>query len=402
MEYLLANQSSKQIINECYEGTYLSIFYHDKWYVSTRRCLNSSDSVFSENMSHFQMLEDVLTAAGYESFDKFTEVLNKEYSFYFVLIHHKNKHTIDYSSVFGNEYKKLCLTTVRDSEMRELETFDFPTNDYIFIPKNLESINEFAEMNKIVKYDQVPSTEGIVIRVFDSNRQLNRLIKLQSMAYQFAMVLGTERNIFKGLLYLYQNDKLVDYFVQNPNIQNIKKIVNPLNTSESYDTVGMVDSVFKVCTSELFELFKVLWSLKDCKNQNKVLYAMLPKEYKDIMFAVRGLYYKKKATLFNSNGTKVENADVKNSHLKISDIYSYLKTLSTDNIVAFLRMRKLMFNWVKTNSDNKALIDFGTVSKYCDKVHLKLSAIFTNKLFPNIMPNDVPPMPSVKAVEETA
>jgi ABC-type oligopeptide transport system ATPase subunit len=120
-------------------------------------------------MSHFQMLEDVLTAAGYESFDKFTEVLHKEYSFYFVLIHHKNKHTIDYSSVFGNEYKKLCLTTVRDSEMRELETFDFPINDYIFIPKNLESINEFAEMNKIVKYDQVPSTEGIVIRVFDAN-----------------------------------------------------------------------------------------------------------------------------------------------------------------------------------------------------------------------------------------
>ena len=39
MEYLVANNNNNQIINPCYEGTYLSVFYYNKWFVSTRRCL---------------------------------------------------------------------------------------------------------------------------------------------------------------------------------------------------------------------------------------------------------------------------------------------------------------------------------------------------------------------------
>ena len=77
-------------------------------------------------------------------------------------------------------------------------------------------------------------------------------------------------------------------------------------------------------------------------------------------------------------------------NLKISDIYNHLKTVSTDTFIAFLRMRKLMFNWVKNEHSNKVLGDFGSISNHCDKVHVKLCAIFTNKLYPNIMNTDIP------------
>jgi len=263
--------------------------------------------------------------------------------------------------------------------------------DLFFVPEKLESYESFANSNKTIKYNETPESEGVVIRVWDSSMNKYHLIKLQTINYQFAQVLGADRNIFKGLIYLYQNDKLIDYFSQNPNTQNIKKIVNPLNTSESYDTVGTVDAVFKVCTSELFELFKILWSLKTGQQQNKALYELLPKEYRDIMYSIRGLYYKKKASLMNKDKETVTPNDIKNSHLKIGDIYNQLKSLSTDTFVAFLRMRKLMFNWVKAESDNQQIVEFGTISNHCDKVHVKLCAIFTNKLYPNIMPNDVPP-----------
>ena len=33
---------------------------------------------------------------------------------------------------------------------------------------------------------------------------------------------------------------------------------------------------------------------------------------------------------------------------------------------------------------------FNKISFKCDKVHFKLAAIYTNKLFPNIMPDDIP------------
>ena len=412
MDFLLAHSTEPQIINTCYEGSYLSLFNHNsKWYVSTRRCLDSHDSIFDNGIvqaekSHYHMFEEVLNKAGYPSFNDFTQKLNPENSYYFVLIHHLNKHMIDYTKQFGENYGKLCLTTIRDLEMRELDIYtdkqdiaSYDESSSIFVPTKLESIDEFANSNKQLKYNSSPDSEGIVIRVWSSETNKNHLIKLQNTNYQFTLVLGTERNIFKGLVYLYQTDKLVEYFSQNTNTINIKQIINPFNTSESYDTVGMVDAIFKVCTSEIFELFKVLWSIKNGQHQNKELYDMLPKEYKDIMFAVRGIYYKKKANLHKKNGEIITPQDVKNNHLKISDIYNYLKSVPTDNFVAFLRMRRLMFNWVKNNSLNNNLKEFRNISNHCDKVHVKLCAIFTNKLYPNIMPNDVPPQ---KALLELA
>ena len=407
MDYLLCHSTNQQIINTCYEGTYLSVFNHNgKWYVSTRRCLDSQESTFGQK-SHFQMFEDVLKETypdASEPFNVFTNNLDVTKSYYFVLIHHLNKHVLDYSSLFGNEYKRLCLTSVRDSDMNELDIYNdivivdninnfasWDITSSIFIPAKLDSIDLFAAENKVIKYDK-PQSEGIVIRVFDTTKNMNYLIKLQHFSYQFAMVLGQDHNIFKGLIYLYQNDKLIDYFSQNQNIANIKKIVNPLNTTESYDTVGIVDAVFKVCTSELFELFKILWSVKTGKHMNKELYDLLPKEYKDILFGIRGIYYKKKATLFtfknDSSANEISVINYKASHLKISDVYNQLKTVPVDSFLAFLRMRKLMFNWVKLGN----IQDFGKISTFCDKVHMKLCAIFTNKLFPNIMPNDIPPM----------
>jgi len=427
LEFLLSHTDSPQRINICYEGTYLSIFNHnDKWYVSTRRCLDSNDSIFTNNKikgdnatdietidkSHYNMLEEVLQNAGYNNFAHFCENLDKTKSYYFVLIHHQNKHLIDYTEQFGEKYARICLTTIRDSNMNEIDIYTntvnsstnisyanvhFATYDetgHIFIPTKLESIDEFANFNKLVSYDSVPKTEGIVIHIWSSTLNKYNLIKLQHINYQFARVIGTDHNLFKGMLYLYQLNKLSVYFTQNINMQNIRQIANPINPSEVYDTIGIIDAVFKTCTSELLELFKILWHIKTGKHKHSNLYNLLPKEYKDIMFGIKGIYLENKANKSN-NGV----------YLKINDIYNYLKNISTDQFIAFIRMRKLMFNWVKYEvSDKKhhttmevdntlieALKDFATISNFCDKVHLKLCAIFTSKLFPSITPTDIPP-----------
>lgn len=405
MEYLISHPTETRIINPCYEGTYLSVFCHNtKWYVSTRRCLDSQESFFKtkEGKSHYSMFEEVLQNAGYSSFYDFTTRLDQTKSYYFVLLHHENKHLIDYTETFGENYTKVCLTTVRDSNMVELDIYadrvDFASYDEhsnIFVPSKLDSVDEFAKNNKSVQYHKVPNSEGIVVRVWDSSMNKYHLIKLQSINYQFMSVVGShnsgtmsEENIYKGFIYLYQHGKLLDYFDQN---DSTRKITNPLNVSESYDTVGVVDSAFKVCTSELFELFKHLWDIKTGKHRNKALYDILPKEYRDVMYAIRGLYFKKKSGLQNFNRDTITPSDVKTTHLKISDIYNYLKSLSTETFVAFLRMRKLMFNWVRACPTNVELATFGQVSVNCDRVNLKLCAILSNRLFPNVIVSDLPP-----------
>ncbi len=200
------------------------------------------------------------------------------------------------------------------------------------------------------------------------------------MNYQFAKSTGSEQNIFKGLIHLYQNNKLIEFFNKNEIAISYKKIVNPLNTTESYDTLGHVDSVFKVITSELFELFKMLYDIKTGKpnNEQKAFYELLPKEYKDALYNIRGIYYKKKAEYIKTQTL---------NHLQIDDVYQMLKGMTTDNFCSLLKMRKLMYNWVKVNPDVGL---FGKISTKCDKVQFKLCAIYTNKIFPHVMPDEYP------------
>ena len=396
MEYLITNSNKPTIINKCYEGTLLSLYYNnDKWYVSTRRCLDSKESKFNSDISHYKMFEDVLEKTEYKTFDKFSENLNKEYSYYFVLIHHLNKHLINYNTEFGKDYTKLCLSSVRNKNMEELDLYKTKINivddNNIFISKKLDSLEEFTNTNKTLSYDSVVLDEGVICRVWDEKVNKYRLIKLQTVNYQFAQVIGPDKDILKGLVHLYQNNKIVDYFKQNEKSLNYQTITNPYNSSKSYDTVGIIDSIFKVCTTELFELFKILWSLKTGEHLNKELYNLLPKEYKDLLFGIRGIYYKKKGILHAMDRSIVTPFDIKSAHLKVTDIYGYLKSMPTETILSLLRMRRLMFNWVVSSPNDKNLIEFGKTSNICNKVQIKLCAIFTNKLFPDIMSEDLPP-----------
>ena len=48
-----------------------------------------------------------------------------------------------------------------------------------------------------------------------------------------------------------------------------------------------------------------------------------------------------------------------------------------------------MLNWSRLENTNDLKL-FNSISDRCDKVHLKLIAIFISKLFPEIMPDDLP------------
>jgi hypothetical protein len=369
INYMLANNNIEKEIYKCYEGTLLSLFfYNNKWYISTRRCLDSKDSLWN-NKSHYKMFVEILEEDNIE-FNNFTDILNKDYSYYFILIHHENKNIVDYTSVFGENYKKLCLAFVRNKDTQEeiiLDSINFISKN-IFLPERVENIESFDEENKSYKLDEKPNSEGLVIKIKKNNKY--KLLKLQNFNYQFHAAMGNKKNIFLGFIYLYQNNKLLNYLNENKNFYKFKKIINPINTNESYDTIGIVDAIFKVFTSELYNLFNILWNTSTNQHENSGLYNILPNEYKNILFGLRGLYFKTKS-------------------IKLNNIYNHLKkSINCNEIEKLLRIRKLMINSVKKDNNNDSLKLFSSCSKKCDKVHLKLIAIYTNILFPEIMPDD--------------
>jgi len=371
-QFLLNNNNLILDIYKCYEGTILSLFNHkNKWFLSTRRCLDSRDSVWQDT-NYYDMFMDVINKENI-TFDEFVNNLNINLGYYFILIHHKNKHIIDYSQQFGENYTKLCLVFVRDKiTQNEINENYYQFNyQHIFKPEKV-TIEDFAIENQQLSINV--NVEGIIIKTIKDNK--NYLFKLQTNSYQFSKAIGHNTNIFKGYLYLYQISSLKNFIETNKDHKNLEKIINPYNVNESFDTIGVVDSVFKVLTSELFELYKLLWKLNSGEHQNLNVYNILPKEFRYILYALKGLFFKNKAT---------------KKKFGIKNIYQYLKNIDVEQLCALLRQRKLMFNWIAiSNNKNENLNQFKTISNYCDKVNMKLIAIFTNKIFPEILPSDIP------------
>ena len=356
--------------------------FNDKWHVSSRRCLDARQSTINnpnnlEVYTLYDLMMEVLTKSGYESFSDFTDKLNPEMSYYWVLIHHNNKHTIDYSSRLGENYSKLCLISMRDSLMNEIDLFSLENQSYLGEHIFISPPQPFSEIAKCTNFSledfgTKPTSEGLAIKVWNEEMNKYNLIKLQTPQYQYNQVMGFDNNTIKGLIYLYQNNKLSEYLTTHP---EVSKIQNPTNCLQSYDTIGVIDSTFKACASELFELFKLLWSIQTGQKipESKFLYETLPKEYKDIMYAVKGLYYRKKTELHN-NIQEVNQSNIKQYYLKPTDIYNYLKGLPTETLTHLWKVRKAMME------SEQLRIIFPQIQTYCEKIQLKLFAILTNKL----------------------
>ena len=381
MNYLVKNkvkEEDKQIF-KCYEGTLLSLFYYnDKWYLSSRKCLDTKDSlVLDKSKSRYDMFMEVIQQDNYNTSEDFTKLLDTSFTYHFVLIHHQNENIVNYLVEFGKEYKKLCFIFSRSVEThQEINSEDIDSlflSDNIFLPKKLIDETTFDKNNQLSEFTKKPIEEGIIIKTN------NMILKFQTTSYQFYKVCGSTNNLYRGFIKLYQTNKLKEYFNNYKESYKYQKIVNPLNISESFDTIGIIDAIFKVCTSELYHLFNSLWN-KEEEHINEELYKILPKEYKNILFQLRGLYFKNKLKFKNNS----------NEYLKLNNVYIHLKSLETKNIENFLKERKLLLNWTRIDSENKVLKIFTKTLYKNIKVLYKLTAIYSNKLFPEIMPDDLP------------
>jgi hypothetical protein len=380
IQFLFRNQQLSKEVYVCYEGSLISVFNHnDVWYVASRRNIYTETS---EKTGQFQMFMETLANDGYDTLSKFTNCLDAKYTYHFVLIHHTNENVVSYEQAFGLEYKKLCFIFARDRnthvEIRAEDVENTFVSENIFLPKYIseEDFQTFMQQISMVDVSHRPTMEGVVIKMGDN------VLKLQSASYMFHKAIGSDKNMFRGFISLYQLNTL-KIFLSDTKNEKFRKIVNPLNTKESFDMIGMIDAMFKVVTSELYALFYILWDDTGA-HLNSELYNILPREYKDMLFHIKGLYYANKARF----GKKLKiNVPI----LKMNDVYNYIKAIDSGVFEKFIRCRKLMLNWVRLeNNPNPNTAQFTNSLHKCEKVYYKLTAIYTTKLFPEIMPDDMP------------
>ena len=233
----------------------------------------------------------------------------------------------------------------------------------IFLSKKLESTTQ----DDII---ELPANEGVIVKIKESNT----LLKIQSKSYLFHKAIGSEKNMFRGFLFLYQNN-LLNSYLENPESDKFKQILNPLNTMETFDVGGIINCLFKVLASEFFELYNSLYDIEGNQLKTNKLYNYLSQEYKNMLFKIKGIQLANKKKGNEPIGTK--------------DINHILKIFDVTNLVNLIKERRLMLNWVRLADIPESKLFSQSLYK-CPKIFYKLASIYTIKLFPEIMPDDMP------------
>ena len=369
--FLIENDHLTKEIYESYEGTQINIYHHDdEWYISTRRCIDSKKSIWNNNKSFYELFLDCLD----DTFDEFISYLNEDNIYSFVIIHHENKNLIDYTYKFGPEYKEIIhIMTRRKNDLYEYDISDASQWGKPCSFKNSESYKDFSKLddyNKTEKLDYPLDFEGLIIKLYDNSNGKKHILKLQSNSYNFFnKIKPNYSNIISGFVHLYQNNNLknhIDFFPSNKYI---------VHENMNYDTIGIIDASFKVFTSELLEMFKYFYNLKNCSHKNSELYEKLPVNYKKVLYKIRGIYYEKKENYINSKKNKTSLKFNMFYCLRISDIYNLLKEYNTNELFKLFRDRQII-----NSPDSLFCKLFLQFSKRCDNKLLKMINILLQKI----------------------
>lgn len=317
---------NKIVLQKCYEGTVLMVLNHkDKWYVTTRRCLNASASSWIKNKSYMDMFNDAIK-------DKLSlDQLNKRNVYYFVLLHHRNRNIVNYDYL-GKQYAYLVHTMTLQRSNEGLKEVDENLGEAVLYPETFAfaSLDQLKEMLRETgrqdEHNKEVSTEGFILKVKDDSSF--KTYKLQTEIYQKLMKLKPNNsNIHQSYLELYQKDSLKDYLSFTSKYQN--------------EVINRINKAIKTISLELLNLYHATR-----RKQNPEVYASLKDTYKKTLYGLHGLYIENRKKDFEEG---CENQ--KSKSITVHDVYHFVKNLPPSNL------RQLFF-------ERYMIIDEGKVKQY--------------------------------------
>jgi hypothetical protein len=224
------------VCEEAYEGTVVTVyFYQDKWYFGTTACpLVDSSRYFHPTKTHGVMIDEAIAdimgvppPSGEDDFNfgvtssddlrkAFTHYLDTSRAYAFILVHHENKHVVDYTDRFGEKYAKLVHIVMRDRITQEKvpvneETVSDILREKFVYPKKYDSPTEALEELVKSQTDEVAKNYGFIVTREDGRRFK---VSTDEISVREEFDLGNP-NMWINMLHVYiQNKphyKIVDY-----------------------------------------------------------------------------------------------------------------------------------------------------------------------------------------------
>ncbi len=200
--------------DNCYiamDGTLITTYFHNgTWFFGSSCCPDINSSKFSHpTKTHGYMLDEVLFEIYKNKVDisdpnistvlrnLFTANLSPLYSYEFVLIHYENKHIIDYSNEFGNDFKFLFHINTKNRLTLVDEDISSRPLEYLGIKYSYK----FGKVEDAINFLSTTDKSIIIKR----NNQLLKVSNAHSIHLE--EVHSNNYNIYYNLLYVYMLQK---------------------------------------------------------------------------------------------------------------------------------------------------------------------------------------------------
>jgi hypothetical protein len=273
--YINTLYSPEDKVYEAYDGTTITIYnYKDEWYFGTSSCPDANSSKFSHpTKKHGNMFDEILfkyykthfTAEEVSALSPeeislklrsiFVQYLDPDMAYEFIIVHHENKHIIDYTGLLGENYMEMfhINTKHRDNLIENdiMSSIIPPLIEHgVKYPLPFENIQEaFAYINNTAY-----SYGLIVKKVVDGK---NKLYKLSTDAINYREETDPcHPNIWMNILSVYMKNK-TEYTIKDY-IANYNPDINlPLdNNGNKIDPTYLVHTIISTIKDSLYSYYK--------------------------------------------------------------------------------------------------------------------------------------------------
>jgi hypothetical protein len=244
--------------DNCYtalDGTGVTVYYHNgNWHFGSSSCPDINSSKFSnKDKTHGYMFDEILYTIYKNKVDindpnisailrnLFTSNLSPLYSYDFVIIHHKNKHVINYSEIMGEDYQYLFHINTRNRITLKEENID----NYPLAYLNIRYPYKFPTIDEAIQFASNNNNYGFIVKKNDKIYKISNdavLHKEEVNAYN--------HNKWYNLLYV--------YMLQKDNY-NINEFVNDFYSDNHADIPNniydIINANFNVVKNIIYNLY---------------------------------------------------------------------------------------------------------------------------------------------------
>lgn len=311
-----------------YDGRAITLFYYSsKWWKITEDHLEGFDTIHSFRDKTVS-IEECWQAALRADEEEFLAGHEKNTIYVYHLLHHKDRRVIDYTSSLGPDYAALILVATRNQQTMALSGPMIRPHPNVIIPNPYRDLGILDSFNRedaaILSLEDI-RRGGIWVFIGET------LIALHSTGMSVYMQ-TSEYHWLPGssehYLSLYQNNNLDTY---------LERFRGNMYYN-GFQIKGLIDSIFKILTSEILYLFKLLWDIKygSQREEYRDIYAALKPEYRKMFYVLRGIYFSRRI--------------VANKYVSVKTVYDMLKKMDPVTFIILLKERQQLL------SDTRSLI----------------------------------------------